>query len=76
MASKRVASALTIFTSERFTPSDIADNNALEVFVFKTSLEVGKSLMTTTVKVMTKLLLLMLLLLIICVATTNAYKRY
>ena len=75
MASKRVASALTIFTSERFTPSDIADNNALETFVFKTSLEVGKSPMTT-VKVMTMLLLLMLLLLIICVATTNAYKRY
>ena len=35
MASKRVASALTILTSERFTPSDIADNNALEAFVLE-----------------------------------------
>ena len=33
MASRSVASALMILTSEQFTPSDIADNNALEVFV-------------------------------------------
>ena len=35
MASRSVASALTILTSEQFTPSDIADNNALEAFVLE-----------------------------------------
>ena len=35
MASRSVASALTILTSEQFTPSDISDNNALEAFVLE-----------------------------------------
>ena len=35
MASRSVASALTILTSKQFTPSNVADNNAVEAFVFK-----------------------------------------
>ena len=35
MASRSVVSALTILTSEQFTPSDIADDNALEAFVLE-----------------------------------------
>ena len=35
MASKSVASALTLLTSEQFTPSDFTDNNALEAFVME-----------------------------------------
>ena len=35
MASKSIASALTLLTSEQFTPSDFTDNNALEAFVME-----------------------------------------
>ena len=35
MASKSIASALTLLTSEQFTPSDLTDNNALEAFVME-----------------------------------------
>ena len=42
MASIKVASALTILTSEQFTPSDITDNNALEAFVLENFTGSGK----------------------------------
>ena len=35
MVLRSVASALTILTSEQFTPSDISDNNTLEAFVLE-----------------------------------------
>ena len=35
MASRSVASALTIVSSEQFTPSNITDNNALEAFTLE-----------------------------------------
>ena len=35
MASRSVASALTIVSSEQFMPSNITDNNALEAFTLE-----------------------------------------
>ena len=51
MTSKSIASALTLLTSEQFTPSDLTDNNALEAFLWNTSPEVGKSPTTKTVTI-------------------------
>ena len=42
MASKSIASALTLLTSEQFIPSDLTDNNALEAFVMEYFTGIGE----------------------------------